>query len=73
MVGAALGAVLVAAVVVGLYRPRPAHADIYTYTDADGVVHFTNIKPRGRDKGWKKILVEDPDRGTKAAAALPAL
>lgn len=69
VVGAALGAVLVAAVVVGLYRPRPAHADIYTYTDADGVVHFTNIKPRGRDKGWKKILVEDPDRGTKAAAA----
>lgn len=44
----------------------PAQADIYTWTDAEGVVHFTNIKPRG--KGWKKIIVEQPDRGTKAAA-----
>ncbi len=71
MVGAALAAMLVAAVVVGLARPRAAQADIYTYTDADGVVHFTNIKPKGRDKGrgWKKIVVENPDRGTKAAAA----
>lgn len=65
----ALGATLAVAVVVGLVRPRPAAADIYTYTDADGVVHFTNIKPKGKGaKGWKRILVEDPDKGTKAAA-----
>jgi hypothetical protein len=63
-----LGVALVAALVVGLLR-QPAAADIYTYTDADGVVHFTNIKPRGgKARGWKKIIVEDPDRGTKAAA-----
>ena len=24
-----------------------AWADVYSYTDRDGVVHFTNIKPRG--------------------------
>jgi hypothetical protein len=68
---ALLGATLCAAVVVGLLRPPPAAADIYTYTDADGVVHFTNIKPKGKDRGksWKRIIVEDPDRGTKAAAA----
>jgi len=66
-VGALLGVALLAAVVVGVLRPQGAEADIYTYTDADGVVHFTNLKPRG-GKGWKKIVVENPDRGTKAAA-----
>ncbi len=64
-----LGAALCAAAVVGLLRPSAARADIYTYTDADGVVHFTNIKPKGKGGGWKKVLVENPDRGSKAAAA----
>lgn len=57
---------LAAALVIGLAM---AHADIYTYTDADGVVHFTNIKPRAKGKGWKRIVVEDPDKGTKASAS----
>lgn len=43
-----LSAALVAFVLVlGAMLPH-AHADIYTYTDADGVVHFTNIPPRHR-------------------------
>ncbi len=46
---------------------EPAVADIYTWTDDDGVVHFTNIKPR-KGRGWKKIVVEPPDAGTKASA-----
>jgi soluble lytic murein transglycosylase-like protein len=69
LVIAGLAMALVAAVTVGLMRPAPARADIYSYTDADGVVHFTNIKPKGKSKGWKRIAVEDPDRGTKAAAS----
>ena len=60
---------LVAAITVGVLRPAPARADIYSYTDADGVVHFTNIKPRGKSKGWKRIAIEEPDRGSKASAA----
>jgi soluble lytic murein transglycosylase-like protein len=70
LVVAALAVTVVAAVVVGALRPRPAEADIYTYTDADGVVHFTNIKPKGKDRGkaWKRIVVENPDKGSKAAA-----
>lgn len=28
--------------------PRPARADIYMYTDKQGVTHFTNIKPAGQ-------------------------
>jgi hypothetical protein len=65
-----LAVAVVAAVVVGALRPRSAEADIYTYTDADGVVHFTNIKPKGKagGKSWKRIVVENPDRGTKASA-----
>ena len=43
-----------------------AAADIYTWTDDDGVMHFTNIKPKG--KGWKKLTMAVPERGTKAAA-----
>lgn len=43
-----------------------AAADIYTWTDDDGVVHFTNLKPRG--KGWKKLTLVQPERGSKASA-----
>jgi len=43
-----------------------AAADIFTWTDDDGVVHFTNIKPRG--KGWKKLSQAMPERGSKASA-----
>jgi len=43
-----------------------AHADVYSYTDSDGVVHFTNIKPSGGK--WKKVLDAQPPRGSKASA-----
>jgi soluble lytic murein transglycosylase-like protein len=49
-----------------------AWADVYSYTDRDGVVHFTNIPPRrgkgGKGGKWKKVLVSAPDKGSKAAA-----
>jgi soluble lytic murein transglycosylase-like protein len=41
----------------------PARADIYSYTDANGVVHFTNIEPRGQGSGrWKKIYKTGPGK-----------
>lgn len=46
----------------------PAAADIYSYTDADGVVHYTNIPPGKRDRRWKKVMTEEPSAGSKAAA-----
>jgi Transglycosylase SLT domain/Domain of unknown function (DUF4124) len=49
----------------------PAMADVYTWTDKDGVVHFTNIRPgRGNRKAnWTKVLNSKPEPGSKAAAA----
>jgi hypothetical protein len=43
-----------------------AHADIYTWTDKDGVVHFTNMKPSGSK--WKKVPWAQPETGSKASA-----
>lgn len=42
----------------------PAHADIYSYLDGDGVVHFTNMPRPG--KKWKRVMKTGPG---KAAAA----
>jgi len=43
-----------------------AYADVYSWTDEDGVVHFTNIKPSGGK--WKKVLDSQPPKGSKASA-----
>lgn len=46
-----------------------AIADVYSWTDADGVVHFTNMKPTGgQAKKWKKVMTTEPDKGSKASA-----
>jgi hypothetical protein len=45
---------------------RPATGDVYTWTDADGVAHFTNMKPKGGQ--WKKVLTSEPEPGSKASA-----
>jgi soluble lytic murein transglycosylase-like protein len=58
-----LAAALLVAATVAL---GTAYADIYTSTDDEGVVHFTNIKPKG--KGWTKIISATPERGSKASA-----
>lgn len=62
-----LGALLLVALVLAARAVAPAEADIYTWTDDEGVVHFTNLKPP-RGKGAKKVMSETPRKGTKAAA-----
>jgi hypothetical protein len=42
--------------------PMAASADIWSYTDSNGVIHFTNLGPR---KGWKRVYKTGPG---KAAA-----
>jgi len=43
-----------------------AQADIYTWTDGDGTVHFTNMKPPSGK--WKKVAWAEPEHGSKASA-----
>ena len=43
-----------------------ARADVYSWTDTDGVAHFTNMKPAGGK--WKKVLTSEPEKGSKASA-----
>jgi soluble lytic murein transglycosylase-like protein len=53
--------VLLLAVIVA-----PARADVWTYTDRDGVIHFTNIPEKTRgDRRWKVLYKTGPG---KAAA-----
>ncbi|MDX2094245.1 MAG: transglycosylase SLT domain-containing protein [Kofleriaceae bacterium] len=46
-----------------------ARADIYSWTDDEGVQHFTNIRPKGGGSAkWKKVLSSEPEKGSKASA-----
>lgn len=56
---------LVLAVLLVVGAGALAYGDIYSWTDEDGVVHFTNMKPRGGK--WKKVLDSAPPPGSKAA------
>jgi soluble lytic murein transglycosylase-like protein len=51
------GLLVAAAAAVAMVAPGIAVADIYSYTDAHGVIHFTNIKPRRGGK-WKRVVKE---------------
>ena len=54
------------AVMLALGLAGAAQADVYSWTDADGVIHFTNKKPSGG--AWKKVLISEPEKGSKASA-----
>ncbi len=56
---------IVAGIVVGL--GAGARADIYSYVDADGTVHFTNMKPSA-DHHWTKVADTAAPVGSKASA-----
>ena len=57
-----VAAVVVSLALVGL--AAVARADIFAWTDAEGVVHFTNIPPKGAGRGkWKKVMDQQPEKG----------
>ena len=59
---------LVLAVALPLASPS-ARADIFTYTDESGVVHFTNIPPRRGQRGVSVVMRARPARPTDAPRA----
>jgi soluble lytic murein transglycosylase-like protein len=64
----AMAAVVVATVAVAPLAGT-AHAEVYSYVDAEGVVHFTNMKPRGKDaRKWKRVQADTPEHGKAAAS-----
>jgi soluble lytic murein transglycosylase-like protein len=67
---ASLGISLCAALCIVLRAPAPSLADVYSWTDSDGVVHYTNIRPTkgGGAAKWKKVMNSQPDAGSKASA-----
>lgn len=43
---------------------RPALADVWSFTDSDEVLHFTNIKPTGKNaKKWRLVQKDHDDVG----------
>lgn len=61
-------------IAAGLFGVRPAFADIYTFKDERGVVHFTNIK--GLDPRYKLLRREGdspvPGSGNPARVYMPS-
>jgi len=49
-----------------LALPSPVFADIYRYTDANGVEHYTNIQPSGR--GWQRVVKTGSSRSTRGSS-----
>ncbi len=56
-------------VALALALTGSARADIYQWVDAEGTVHFTNLKPKNGDRKWKKVANTAPEAGSKAAAS----
>jgi soluble lytic murein transglycosylase-like protein len=56
---------------MGLCLPGPSSADIYTYTDKDGTVHFTNRRPAGKERGKYKVYLKTPPQRKARPGVVP--
>lgn len=63
-------AALAGAILIGAGLTGPAHADVYTFTDAQGVIHFTNVPNDPRYSVMIRESYRPPDtyyKGTEQA------
>ncbi|MCP4680265.1 MAG: lytic transglycosylase domain-containing protein [Deltaproteobacteria bacterium] len=49
----------------------PLQADIYTRTDNDGTIHFTNQRPKGKGKGRYKVYLKTPPKRKARPGVVP--
>ncbi len=66
---AILGFVVAFAIVL----PAQLRADIYSYTDENGVVHLTNIRPSGKAAKRYKVVIKTPPRRTPRSGVTPIM
>jgi len=64
-------ATILATICAALAFAGPAGADIYSYTDADGTVHFTNTRPKGKDRGRYKLYLKVPEQRRVRPGVVP--
>lgn len=63
---------LTLALVSGVFFFEPVQAGIYTFTDADGVMHFTNVPSTPRYAGMKRVAyMPEPSALRRARPADP--
>lgn len=56
-----------------LFIPVVSSADVYSYTDANGVVHFTNVRPRGAGAQRYKVIMRTPPARTARKGVSPIM
>jgi soluble lytic murein transglycosylase-like protein len=58
------------AIAILLLLPSLARADVYTYEDKSGVIHFTNVKPAsGGGQHWKVLYKSGPGKAALISGA----
>ena len=62
---------LLGLVLLGLIITSVSYADIYTYTDKNGITHFTNQRPAGKAKKNYKIYLKTPSRRKARPGVVP--
>ncbi|MCS6911733.1 MAG: lytic transglycosylase domain-containing protein [Myxococcales bacterium] len=56
---------------LALTTPFAARGDVWSYEDKDGVVHFTNIPPRGKNAHlWRVVYRTGPGKAQTVSAVL---
>lgn len=53
--------------------PMNSVADVYSYTDANGVVHMTNVRPQGPGAQRYKVIMRTPPSRTPRNGVVPIM